>query len=172
MARGEREAFPSRLSGPISSSQQAPGWEATFTGTVTYDLQDATPNPDGSVTATYDMSDWTLPSVMNHIGDGCGYKGTGSGEGWTAGALELTRANDGTVTYTLLFDVKVEGVTYHAVGCDPPEADYLGSAQAYLDAAPRPAEPGMRLHASGATDVTSHMADSVSASWDLTPAPD
>jgi hypothetical protein len=30
----------------------------------------------------------------------------------------------------------------------------------------------MRLRASGATDVTSHMADSVSASWDLTPVPE
>lgn len=171
-ADGERPAFPWRLRGPVSSTQTAVGWKATFAGTVAYDLQDVTPNPDGSVTATYDMTAYDLPSVFNHMGDGCGFEGTGGGRGWTAGALEVTRAADGAVTYTLLIDVEVEGVTLHWVGCDQPEADFLGALQAHLDTAPRAAEPGFRLRAAGVTDATSPNADAVTASWDLAPCSD
>jgi hypothetical protein len=171
-ANGERAEFPWRLHGPIASTQTAVGWKATFDGTVTYDLQDVTPNADGTVTATYDMTAYDLPNVFNHMGDGCGFEATGAGSGWTTGALELTRAQDGSVTYTLLVDITIPGVTLHWVGCDQPEADFTGALQAYLDAAPRPAEPGLRLRAAGATDATSHNADAVTASWDLTPCPE
>jgi hypothetical protein len=171
-ANGERATFPWRLHGPIASTQTAVGWKATFDGTVTYDLQDVVANADGSRTATYDMTAYELPSVFNHMGDGCGFEATGAGRGWTAGALALTRAADGLVTYTLLVDVTVPDVTLHWVGCSQPEADFTGALQAYLDAAPRAAEPGFRLRAVGATDATSHNADAVTASWDLTPCPE
>ncbi|HWK27054.1 MAG TPA: hypothetical protein VNS09_10840 [Solirubrobacter sp.] len=171
-ATGEREAFPWRLHGPVSSTQTALGWKATFDGTVTYDLQAVTPNGDGSVTATYDMTAYDLPRVFNHMGDGCGFEGAGAGSGWTSGALELTRAQDGSVTYTLLVDVKIADVPLHWVGCQQPEADFAGALQAYLSTVPRPAEPGFRLRAAGATDATSPNADAVTASWDLTPCSD
>jgi hypothetical protein len=172
-ATGERAAFPWRIHGPLSSTQTALGWKATFDGTVTYDLQEVTPpDANGSVTATYDMTAYDMPSVFNHMGDGCGFEGAGAGRGWTTGALELTRAKDGSVTYTLLVDVKIEDVPLHWVGCEQPEADFAGALQAYLNAAPRPAEPGFRLRAVGITDATSHNADAVAASWDLTPCPD
>jgi hypothetical protein len=172
-ASGERAQFPWRIGGTLSSSQHAPGWESTFAGTVSYDLQDVTPHPDGSATATYDMSAYELPMVFNHVGLDCAYEGTGSGSGWTWGTVEITRAKDGTVTYTLLFDAQVEGIRFRYVDCSPPVPDdFSGAAPAYLKAAPRAAEPGMRLHAVGATDMTSHNADTVTASWDITPCPE
>jgi hypothetical protein len=173
LAEGERAAFPWRLHGPVTSTQTAVGWKATFAGTVTYDLQEvSSPDPHGAVTARYDMTAYELPSVFNHKGDGCGFEGTGGGRGWTAGALELTRSADGTVTYTLLVDVQVDGVTMRWVGCERPQPDFPGALQAHLDAAPRRAEPGFRLRAAGATDATSPNADAVTASWDLTPCPE
>jgi hypothetical protein len=171
-AAGEREPFPWRIHGPVSSTQTALGFKATFAGTVAYDLQEVTANPDGSVTATYDMTAYDLPRVFNHMGDGCGFEGAGGGTGWTAGAVAMTRGKDGTVTYTLLIDVDIADVTLRWVGCEHPGPDFAGAVQAYLDAAPRTAEPGFRLRAVGATDATSPNADAVTASWDLTPCPD
>jgi hypothetical protein len=171
-ANGERPAFPWRISGTVSSSQHALGWASIFHGAVAYDLQDVVPNPDGSSTATYELSYVDLPSVFLHQGDGCGYEGTGAGKGWTSGSVAMTRAQDGTVTYTLVLDTRAEHVRFHWVGCDEPvPPDFVGDAPAYLSAAPRTAEPGLRLRAVGATDVTSHNADTVTASWDITPCP-
>ena len=94
--------------------------------------------------------------------------------GWmgAGGAVAMTRGKDGTVIYTLLIDVDIADVTLRWVGCEHPGPDFAGAVQAYLDAAPRTAEPGFRLRAVGATDATSPNADAVTASWDLTPCPD
>jgi hypothetical protein len=172
IAEGSAQEWPLRIGGPISLQQDSDqGYHLAFNGRVEYDLQDVKPNPDGTKTIRYEMSFYDLPYVHEEIGKGCGYEGTGADKGWTDGWIDATQAKDGSVTYSMVVWVKIENVAMSSFGCDPPQAPYTGTIEAYMKTGSFTAGSGFHLKQDGATELQLHQIGTGTASWDLATIP-
>jgi hypothetical protein len=176
--------LPARFTGMVAASSLLPGASSDdWAGTATYTLKDRFPKPDGSVSATYTLTQGSLVAASSSIGDapsGCRLQAGGSGGHVADGDIEIRVAKDGTATYALLYDVEIPS-TFSPVDCQPGQAPppldlaIVGMLNTHIAGFPphenfRRAPKDWHLAAKDTPDVAAAPGATASASWDLLPA--
>jgi hypothetical protein len=164
----------------VEGTSSTSGEYRKMAGSAVYTLQSATPGPDGSLNAWYDVESSTITHALSTLGNRaiCHYEATGAGGTFEHGDLELRILPDGQIVYALNLKHAIPS-TYVGTDC-PPDAmppPIPAEIPAHLDTR-RPGPAGQSLrplpadfthHVTGATDVKSALLDSNSGTWTLTP---
>jgi hypothetical protein len=164
----------------VKSTSSTTGSYREFDGSAVYTLRSATPGPDGSLNAWYDVEQSTVTHALGTPGkqEGCRYEATGAGGQFESGDLEVRILPDGQMVYAFMLHHAIP-TSYVATDC-PPDAQLPPipvDLPAHLDTRRpgaasqtlRPLPADFQHQVQGAVDVKSALMDVNTAAWVLAP---